>query len=54
MCALYRILILTKNEKSQIQTAQIKCVRFCPNLDKMTHISQNEFEKLNWLPINER
>ena len=22
------------------------------NLDKMTHISQNEFEKLNWFPVS--
>ena len=45
---------LNKKLKNKIQTTQNKCVRFCLNLDKMTHISQNEFEKLNWLPISYR
>ena len=40
--------------KNKIQTTQNKCVQFCLNLDKMAHISQNEFEKLNWLPIRDR
>ena len=45
---------LCKKLKNKIQTTQNKCVRFCLNLDKMAHISQNEFEKLNWLPISNR
>ena len=45
---------LCKKLKNKIQTSQNKCVRFCLNLDKMAHISQNEFEKLNWLPISNR
>ena len=45
---------LSKKLKNKIQTTQNKCVRFCLNLDKMAHISQNEFEKLNWLPISNR
>ena len=45
---------LCNNLKNKIQTTQNKCVRFCLNLDKMTHTSQNEFEKLNWLPISNR
>ena len=45
---------LCKNVKNKIQTTQNKCVPFCLNLDKMAHISQNEFEKLNWLPISDR
>ena len=40
---------LSKKLKNKIQTSQNKCVRFCLNLNKMAHISQNEFEKLNWL-----
>ena len=39
--------------KNRIQTSQKKCIRFCPQLDKMTHISQKEFEILNWLPATE-
>ena len=45
---------LCKELKNKIQTTQNKCVRFCLNFDKMTHISQNEFEKLNWFPISNR
>ena len=45
---------LCKKLKNKIQTTQNKCVRFCLNLDKMAHISQNEFKKLNWLPISDR
>ena len=44
---------LNKKLKNEIQTTQNKCVRFCLNLDEMDHISQNEFEKLNWLPISD-
>ena len=33
---------------------QNKCIRFCLQLDKMSHISQKEFETINWLPIKER
>ena len=45
---------LTKKLKNRIQTSQNKCIRFCLQLDKMTHISHKEFEILNWLPVNER
>ena len=45
---------LCKKLKNKIQTTQNKCVRFCLNLEKMAHISENEFEKLNWLPIRDR
>ena len=40
--------------KNKIQTTQNKCVRSCLNLDKMAHVSQNEFEKLNFLPLSDR
>ena len=46
---------LTKNWKNKIQTTQSKCICcFCLHLDKMTHISYNEFETLNWLPMAEK
>ena len=45
---------LNEKLKNKIQTTQNKRVRFCLSLDNMAHISQNEFEKLNWLPISER
>ena len=45
---------LTKNMKNRIQTSQYKCIRFCLQLYKMTHISHKEFDILNWLPVAER
>ena len=33
---------------------QNKCIRFCLKLDKRSHLSQKEFEAINWLPIKER
>ena len=45
---------LSKKLKSIIQTSQIECIRFYLRLDKMSHISQKEFETINWLPIKER
>ena len=33
---------------------QNKCIRFCLELDKMHHISDEEFKMINWLPTSER
>ena len=54
MRALRSILILTKKLKNKYLTTQNKCVRFCLNIDKNAHMSQNDFKKLKWLPISER
>ena len=40
--------------KRKIQIMQNKCVRYCLQLEKMTHNSKNEFETLNWLPVKDR
>ena len=45
---------LSKKLKNRIQTLQNKCIRFCLQLDKMSHISQKEFETIDWLPVKER
>ena len=45
---------LTKKLKHRIQTTQNKCICFCLQLDKLKHISQEEFECLNWLPVTYR
>ena len=37
---------LSKKLKNRIQTLQNKCIRFCLKLNKMTHISQIEFETI--------
>ena len=42
---------LTKKLKHRIQTTQNKCIRFCLQLDKLKHLSHEEFEGLNWLPV---
>ena len=45
---------LTKKFKNRIETSQNKCIRFCLQLEKTTHMSHKEFETLNWLPVTER
>ena len=45
---------LTEKMKNKIQITQNKCIRYCLQLDKMTHISKNEFETLNWLSVKDR
>ena len=42
---------LTKKLKLRIQTTQNKCMRFCSKLHKLKHISYEDFERLNWLPV---
>ena len=45
---------LNKNLKKRLQAAQNKCIRFCLKLGDRTSIKKEEFEKINWLPIQER
>ena len=45
---------LSKKLTNRIQTLQNKCICFCLQLDKMSHISQKEFETIDWLPVKER
>ena len=33
---------------------QNKCIRFCLKLDKMDHISEEDFKAINWLPVDQR
>ena len=44
---------LNKKLKNEIQTTQNICVRFCLNLDKMAHISRNEFEMTTFKFVND-
>ena len=37
----------TKKTKNRIQTTKSKCMHFCLQLDKLTHISHEELERLN-------
>ena len=45
---------LTKKLKDKMQVTQNKCIRFCLKLQCREHISNEHFQKLNWLPINQR
>ena len=45
---------LTQKMKNNIQITPSQCIRYCLQLDKMTNISKNEFETLNWLPVKDR
>ena len=45
---------LNKKLKKRLQAAQNKCIRFCLKLGDRTSIKTIEFEKTNWLPIQER
>ena len=45
---------LNNKLKSKLQILQNKCILFCLNLDSKAHIGLTEFEKINWLPINDR
>ena len=45
---------LTKKLKDKLQVTQNKCIRFCLKLQCREHISNKHFQKLNWLPINQR
>lgn len=46
---------LTKKKKlEKIKIMQIKCIRFCLRLDKMHHISAEDFRPVNCLPTSKR
>ena len=37
-----------------LQILQNKCIQFSLNLNNRAHITRNEFEQINWLPVNDR
>ena len=45
---------LSKRLKSKLQILQNKCIRFCLNLNNRAHIGRNEFEQIDWVPVNDR
>ena len=45
---------LTKKLKDKLQVTQNRCIRFCLKLKSREHISNENFHKMNWLPINQR
>ena len=45
---------LTKKLKDKLQVTQNKCFRFCLKLQCREHVSNEHFQKLNWLHINQK
>ena len=45
---------LSKKLRHRVQTTQHKCMRFYLRLDKLEHISHEEFKRLNWLIMTYR
>ena len=46
--------LLKKKLKLKLQKAQNKCICFCLNLPRRSHIDPCHFRKINWLPIVDR
>ena len=42
---------LTEKVKKKIQIMQNKCIHFCLKLDKIHHISEEEFKWIDYLPV---
>ena len=40
--------------KKTLQITQNKCIRFYLELDKMHHISEEDFKTINWLLVDQR
>ena len=40
--------------RNKIQITQSKCLCYCLQLDKITHVSKSEFETLNWFPVKDK
>jgi len=45
---------LTKDLKSKLQVTRNKLIRFVLNLKPRSHIGNEDFIKLNWLPVSDR
>ena len=45
---------INKKLKTRLQAAQNKCIRFCLKLDDRFRLKSKEFERINWLPVQER
>ena len=45
---------LSKKLKNRLQASQNKCIRFCLQLGNRSHINYDEFERINWLSIEDR
>ena len=53
-CPVWYPNLTEKKTKKKIKIIQNKCIRFCLRLDKMHHISKEDFRSINWLPASKR
>ena len=42
-----KVIVKTSERKKKIQIMQNNCIRFCLKLDKMHHVSKEEFKFIN-------
>ena len=45
---------LNKKYKNKLQVLQNKCIHVCLQLDNMEHIGTDHFDKISWLPIDQK
>ena len=45
---------LNQSLKKKLQVAQNKCIRFCLKLNNRSHIGNEEYNRINWLNVNDR
>ena len=45
---------LNKKYKNKLQVLQNKCIYFCLQLDNIQYIGTKHFDKISWLPIDQR
>ena len=45
---------INKKLKTRLKAAQNKCIRFCLNLDDRFRLKSKEFERINWISVQER
>ena len=45
---------LNKKYENKFHVLENKCIRFCLQLDIREHIGTEHFDKINWLPIDQR
>ena len=45
---------LSMSLKTKLQTTHNSCIKYCLGLKDRSHIGENKFEKINWLPVSNR
>ena len=45
---------LNKKYRNKLKVLRNKCIRFCLLLDSREHVGMEHFDKINWLPIDQR